>query len=408
MLSNKPQHIALIVPGGVDRSGSERVIPALLALIEQLARRYRVTVVALAPEPAPCSYMLCGARVICLGTARGSHGLLTQLARLLGALRPDPPDIIHAFWLGATSTLALLAGRAFSAPVVASLGGGELVRLPAIGYGGRQGPRSQLHTELALRLAQSLTAGSRYALAPLARRRPDARWVPLGVASISSTVSGLSGLSSKPQLPAPDAPPPLNPFNPLTIDQPLAAARLIHIASLNRVKDQPTLLRAVALAAAQLGHKNLVLDIVGEDTLGGAMQRLADELGLGEVARFHGFLPNATVRAMLASADLHLISSRHESQCVALVEAAMAGVPTVGTAVGLLAELAPAAAWAAPVGDAQALAEGIVALLSDPARRRALGSTVQRWASAHDAAWTAAQFTEIYEEAWYNRQRNAR
>jgi hypothetical protein len=34
--------IALVVPGGVDRSGRERVIPILLWLIERLARRHTV------------------------------------------------------------------------------------------------------------------------------------------------------------------------------------------------------------------------------------------------------------------------------------------------------------------------------------------------------------------------------
>jgi hypothetical protein len=34
-----PMRIALVVPGGVDRSARERVIPALLWLIERLARR---------------------------------------------------------------------------------------------------------------------------------------------------------------------------------------------------------------------------------------------------------------------------------------------------------------------------------------------------------------------------------
>jgi glycosyltransferase involved in cell wall biosynthesis len=77
-------------------------------------------------------------------------------------------------------------------------------------------------------------------------------------------------------------------------------------------------------------------------------------------------------------------------------EAAAAGVPAVGTAVGIVAELAPEAALAVPVGDAEALAGGIVALLQDPARREALGRAAQAWAHTHDAGWTAAQFESLY------------
>src|SRR5215469_1742163 len=55
--------IALFVPGGVDRSGTDRVIPALLALIERLARRHAVLVLALTSAPAIGRYELLGATV---------------------------------------------------------------------------------------------------------------------------------------------------------------------------------------------------------------------------------------------------------------------------------------------------------------------------------------------------------
>jgi hypothetical protein len=59
--------IGLIVPGGVDRSARVRVIPVLLALIERLARRHQVVVIALHQEPEACEYPLLGAHVINLG-----------------------------------------------------------------------------------------------------------------------------------------------------------------------------------------------------------------------------------------------------------------------------------------------------------------------------------------------------
>ena len=59
--------IALIVPGGLDRSGRENVIPALLWLVERLAQRHEVLAVALHQEPEPSRYPLLGAQVINLG-----------------------------------------------------------------------------------------------------------------------------------------------------------------------------------------------------------------------------------------------------------------------------------------------------------------------------------------------------
>ena len=41
--------VALVVTGGVDRSGRERVIPALLSFIQRQARRHELVVYALRP-----------------------------------------------------------------------------------------------------------------------------------------------------------------------------------------------------------------------------------------------------------------------------------------------------------------------------------------------------------------------
>ena len=121
--------LALILPGGVGRDGVRLVIPALLDLIGELASRHALLVVALEQQDTPATYALRGARVLCLGKA--SFGV--RLARLLGALRAFQPELLHSFWLGTTSSLALCAGRALGLPLVASLGGGELVGLREIG-----------------------------------------------------------------------------------------------------------------------------------------------------------------------------------------------------------------------------------------------------------------------------------
>src|SRR5262249_14161560 len=210
-----------------------------------------------------------------------------------------------------------------------------------------------------LRLASAVTAGSSYALRPLAGRVAAQR-VPLGVdrARFAAPVERAAG-------------PPW---------------RLLHVGSINRVKDQTTLLRALRLLVEQ--EAQVHLDWVGEDTLDGALRRLCGELGLAEHVTFHGFRPSDAVAPLYRAAHLHLLSSRHESQAVVVGEAAAAGVPTVGTAVGVVAELAPWAAWAVPVGDADGLAGGALALLRDPAGRLHIGLAAQELASPPHAAST--------------------
>jgi glycosyltransferase involved in cell wall biosynthesis len=80
------------------------------------------------------------------------------------------------------------------------------------------------------------------------------------------------------------------------------------------------------------------------------------------------------------------------------LEAAVAGVPTVGTAVGHISEWAPEAAIAVQVGDAMALARETLALLDDDRRRVQIACQAQRRAVAEDADWTARRVEQVYQE----------
>jgi glycosyltransferase involved in cell wall biosynthesis len=139
------------------------------------------------------------------------------------------------------------------------------------------------------------------------------------------------------------------------------------------------------------------MDVVGEDTLKGAIQSLAERLGLSAHVRFHGFLAQSALRSIIEAADIMVMSSRHETGPLAMLEAAVAGVPTVGTAVGHIAEWAPDAAVAVPVGDAFALAGAVSQLLAAEDLRLRIATAAQRRAVAEDADYTARQFEALYE-----------
>jgi glycosyltransferase involved in cell wall biosynthesis len=172
--------------------------------------------------------------------------------------------------------------------------------------------------------------------------------------------------------------------------------KLIHVASLNRVKDQPTLLRA--LQVLQRLGLHFEMDIVGEDTLKGEMQRMTSQLGLSESVKFHGFLPQRQLRPLIEAADLMIVSSRHETGPIALLEAAIAGVPTVGTEVGHITEWAPGAAASAPVGDSGRLADAIARMMNDEDLRLRVAFEAQNRAIREDADYTLARFQRIYSD----------
>jgi glycosyltransferase involved in cell wall biosynthesis len=138
------------------------------------------------------------------------------------------------------------------------------------------------------------------------------------------------------------------------------------------------------------------MDIVGVDTLDGEIQRLAIELGLDDQVRFLGFRTQRELHALMSAAHLLVMSSRHETGPLVLLEAAIAGVPAVGTAVGHLAEWSPAAALAVPTADRMALADAIERLLRDEDLRLQLAWSGQRRAMREDADHTARAFEALY------------
>ena len=170
--------------------------------------------------------------------------------------------------------------------------------------------------------------------------------------------------------------------------------RLVHVAGLNEVKNQETLLKAVRQVANVFPH--IILDCIGVDALNGRVQAIARNLGITDRVRFHGVLTVDEIVPFYHKAHLFVQSSLHESMGAAVLEASAAGVPTVGTNVGIVAEMAPRAAVAVPVSDPGALAKGIVDLLENSHRREALALAAQDFARTYNADWTAAQFEELY------------
>ncbi len=366
--------IALVVPGGVDPGGRERVVPVLLWTIERLARRHAVHVFVLQYLPAPATYQLRGATVHDLGRTRGPAGVrsLLQLRHLVRALRQAGPfDVIHGYWAVPAGLLASLAGLCLGTPSVVTCAGGEFVSLPEVEYGVRRTWRGRLASAVATRLATRVHVPSAAMLAQARSHSVAAEHIPLGV----------DPAVFPPAIARPPGPP----------------WRLLHVASLNRVKDQSTLMRAFAVVAHRVGDVHL--DVVGEDTLGGAVQQLARECGVAERVRFHGFVPSDALAPFYQRAHLLVMSSRHEAAGIVVLEAAMCGTPVVGTRTGWIGEWAPDAACAVAPGDPIALADAVIALLDDPARRAALAARAAQRVRSHDADFTTAGLEQLYSRA---------
>jgi glycosyltransferase involved in cell wall biosynthesis len=362
--------IGLVVTGGVDRSGRERVTPCLLWLVERLARRHDVDVFALDYYPEPCRYPLLGATVHDIGRVRVPPGLrrLAQRRRLSAAIAAQGRfDVLHAYQGGPAIVAAPIARR-LGVPLVASFESGELTAIDDIHYGLQRRWFDRRAIAAVLACAARITVPTRFV----------ARQVPAGgrLAPVAIVPTGVDARAF-----------------PLAVRADGPPWRLLRVASINPVKDHVTLLAACARLVER--GLDVHLDVVGEDTMNGRIQRLAGG-PLASRVTFHGLVPTDRLAAFYARAHLHVVSSRHEAAPIAMLEAAAAGVPTVATAVGYADDWQPEGAVTVPVGDAEALAAAIGDLLDDPARRARIASTARAWTLAHDADWTAAQFEQVY------------
>ena len=366
--------IVLVVPGGVDppdAPGVPRIIPFIHHLVRTLALAHEVRVIAVGHDPAPGEWQLFDAAVT--NVPVGRHGkadivrVLATVPRVAG--RDGRPDVVHGLWANLPGLAAVAAAKRWRCPSVVSVCGGEFAAHPSIAYGG--GLRNSTR-RLALTTARGATAVT-----------VATEWMHAHVRAAGAPVTDIVPLGADTSL-----------FAPAPVTDPFA---LVHVAGLNRVKDQDLLLRAMALIVA--AEPNATLTIAGGDTSGGHHQRLAATLGLADHVRFLGHVPHDDLPAVLQGASLHLLTSLHDAGPVAVLEAAACGVPTVGTDVGHvhdLASLHPPAAVAVHERSPDAMADAVLAVVREPSRRNALAGHARDWAVAHDAAHTAATFEQLY------------
>jgi glycosyltransferase involved in cell wall biosynthesis len=364
--------IAMVVPGGLHPSGQYEIVPSWLALFEALAKSHDLHAFALKHLAQPQSYSLRGFTVHDLGRPSMPFGLTkrAQERALAGALDEHGPfDLIHGFYADPAGQLAARAGRRLGIPSVVTCDSGEFVALPTIEYGSQRTARGRRAVAEACTLASKVHVCTSFMAALAAAEGVKTEVIPL------TSVDSSAATIASPRRLDPDT------------------FRIVQVASLSRVKNQRLLIDAVPIVRAKA---NAHVDLIGEDTLGGELQKHAVNIGVDAHVAFHGFLPQPGVMEILSRSDLYVQTSLHEAAGVSVLEAAAAGVPTVGTLAGYVADWSPSKALA--VGDAtpDSLAEGILTLYVNAEHRQSIAAMARAFSMAHDARWSAAQFDKLY------------
>ena len=398
--------IVLVVPGGVDPvgprpDGTERAFPFLHGLVEHLSvtTGHEVLVVAVGHDPLPGRWRLFGADVVNVPIGVHARADVARAVRDVVRLSGEGgrPDVVHGWWAGATGLAAVVAARWHRRPSVVSLAGGELADVAAIGYGGARSRGSRAIATIATRGATVVTAATRWMADHAAARGVCVdEVIPLGAdRRVFAPHVGIDGVTGRAD----------SVHAVIDLDggghEDAVPGRVVQIGSLNAVKDQATSVRMLAELRRTRPDAHLVL--IGEDTQHGRVAQLAADLGVADAVRCTGCLPSSAVAAEVRRAQLHLVTSFHEAGPVGVVEAAAVGVPTLGTAVGHVADLAAASPPAAVAVDVPArdalprrLADEAARLLADDERRHAIATAARTWATAHDADATGRAFEALY------------
>ncbi len=184
------------------------------------------------------------------------------------------------------------------------------------------------------------------------------------------------------------------------LGQRLAGAEryLLALGTVEPRKDLPLLVRAFDAVAGSRPDVRLVL--AGPDGWGAdALRQAMAEAHHGDRVVRLGWVDDESRAGLLRGAAVVAYPSRYEGFGFPPLEAMAAGVPVVATTAGALPEVLGDAATLVPVGDLDALAEALAALLDDAGLRRQHVAAGRRRVGTYRWEDTAGAMIDLYRRA---------
>lgn len=246
---------------------------------------------------------------------------------------------------------------------------------------GRHDYHRVLYEEQSMALAVGLIAASQYMkdqmVAQMGFAEEAIQVIPLPLGTVPEVAleknSVLPAEARGRDAPAPEtrASRPLEAGEPQSSENP--PRRLVYAGRIEPRKGLEYLLRAFAEIAPR--HPELVLDLVGRDTLHPALGKTCSKVFLKPVpaelrkrVRFLGAVPREELWQLYREADLGVVPSRWEPFSFTCQEMMASGLPVVATTEGGMAEMIEAGqhGFLCPAHDVEALAEKIILALDKP------------------------------------------
>jgi N-acetyl-alpha-D-glucosaminyl L-malate synthase BshA len=296
-------------------------------------------------------------------TARDLRGLVRRIASVADAV---PLDILHFHYAVPFARVTHEVGRRLGARrprLVGTLHGTDVTV-----YGSHRRTRAGLARRLASLDAMTTVSRTYEALSAQVFRLPDPPVVIPNFVDLGRFRPGRRGALQRP--------------------------RLVHVSNFRRVKEPEMVARVFARVRRQVEAE---LWLVGDGETMRSVRRVLRSAGIHEDVREFGL--RRDVETIVREADVLLVTSRSESFCMAALEAAACGVPTVAGRVGGLPEVVADGQTGLlyDPGDEGAAAEAVLRLLVDPAQRAALGSAARARAARFSAERIIPRYEELYE-----------
>jgi glycosyltransferase involved in cell wall biosynthesis len=359
--------------------------PGLTALAHRLAEEHELVVYSLRSRGGRSRFRIGNVEVRAFpaGPPAGLRGaervgpLIRAVSQLVLDSQNRRPDVIHALWATEPAVAGAIAARLVGRPLLLSSMGGEPARLPAIGFGGARTLAGRVCLGAGVAAARALTSGSKWHADVLRARVGSEK--PIAVTPLGIDIARFNRRAASPPRPLGDP------------------VRLLAVGSLLPVKGHRLLVEALGLLRAR-GAPELRLRIVGEGPERGFLEAFIARLELGDRIELTGPIDPRAMPAEYAAADLFVLSSHYESQCLALLEALASGLPVASTAVGLAPELLAdgQAGELAPAVTPEGLASALRALLVRREAWPALQLAAKNVAALFAHEQTTERWIEIY------------
>jgi glycosyltransferase involved in cell wall biosynthesis len=151
-----------------------------------------------------------------------------------------------------------------------------------------------------------------------------------------------------------------------------------------------------ALASVLPRHPETYLDIIGDGWWSERLRRHAEDLGVSGHVIFHGHVSEEVKHRVLARADLHVLPSRKEGWGLAVIEAGLHGVPTLGyrSSAGLRDSVVDGVTGVL-VNSEGGLINMLGQLMEDPSRLSRLGEAARERAGTFSWQRTGAAWEEL-------------